>query len=148
RPSDYRGYGHRRESEARMAMRALGVGAWSLTFLGFPNDGLNRLMTEYWSARHAAYRSPYTRRQRPAQAESVLPDTAYRGEDLTQEIAQILGEFEPTIVLVPRPEDQNTDHCAAWFFVADALGDVVRVRPHFSTDLVNYVIHDGSWSTD
>ncbi len=37
----------------------------------------------------------------------------YRGEDLTQELAQIIGEFQPTLIVVPRKEDQHPDHCAA-----------------------------------
>jgi LmbE family N-acetylglucosaminyl deacetylase len=146
--ANYRAYGHQREFEARAALRLLGVGAWSLTFLGFPNDGLTRLMSTYWSERHAAYRSPYTRQRRPAQSESFIPDTEYRGEDLTQELAEIIGDFKPTIILVPRPEDQHADHCATWFFVADALGDVMRVQPRFHTDLVNYIVHYNSWGVD
>jgi LmbE family N-acetylglucosaminyl deacetylase len=143
--TDYRGYGQQRESEARVAMRTLGVGAWSLTFLGFPNGGLNRLMSTYWSERHAAYRSPYTRRDRPAKTERFISDTEFRGEDLTQELAEIIGDFRPSLILAPRSEEQNADHCATWFFVADALGDVSRVQPRFRTDLVNYIIHYNSW---
>jgi len=150
RPSgaDYRAYGHQREFEARAALRVLGVGAWSLTFLGFPNDGLTRLMSTYWSERAAAYRSPFTRQRRPAQSDTFIPDTEYRGEDLTQELAEIIGDFKPTMILVPRPEDQHPDHCATWFFVADALGDVLRVQPHFRTDLVNYIVHYNSWAVE
>jgi LmbE family N-acetylglucosaminyl deacetylase len=146
--ANYRAYGHQREFEARAAMRILGVGAWSLTFLGFPNDGLTRLMSTYWSERHAAYRSPYTRQRRPAQSDTFIPDTEYRGEDLTQELAEIIGDFKPTIILVPRPEDQHPDHCATWFFVADALGDVLRVQPRLRTDLVNYIVHYNSWAVE
>jgi len=146
--TDYRDYGQQRESEARMAMRILGVGAWSLTFLGFPNAGLNRLMSTYWSERHTAYRSPFTRRQRPAQSERFIPDTEYRGEDLTQELAEIIGDFRPSLILVPRAEEQNGDHCATWFFVADALGDVTRVQPRFRTDLVTYIVHYNAWPVE
>jgi LmbE family N-acetylglucosaminyl deacetylase len=124
------------------------VGGWSLTFLGFPNGGLTRLMSTYWSERHAAYRSPYTRQRRPPQSESFIPDTEYRGEDLTEELAEIIGDFKPTIILVPRLEDQHADHCATWFFVADALADVARVQPRFRTDLVTYIIHYNSWAFD
>ena len=145
KPSDYRALGHQREYEARTALRTLGVGAWSLTFLGFPNGGLNRLTTTYWSERHSAFRSPYTRQARPAVSERFIDDTEYRGEDLTQELAEIIGDFKPTITLVPRPEDQHADHCATWFFVADALGDVTRVDRRFHTDLVSYIVHYNDW---
>jgi LmbE family N-acetylglucosaminyl deacetylase len=146
RGADYRAYGHQREDEARAALRTLGVGAWSLTFLGFPNGGLNRLMSTYWSELRSPYRSPYTRLHRPARSESFILDTEYRGEDLTQELAEIIGDFKPTIMLVPRQEDQHADHCATWFFVADALGDVTRVQPRFQTDLINYIVHYYSWA--
>ena len=53
--SDYRVYGVHRQHEARAALEALGVERGALTFLGFPNDGLSRLMTTYWSERRNAF---------------------------------------------------------------------------------------------
>ena len=81
----------------------------------------------------------------PSKSEIVVPDTEFRGEDLSQELAQIIGDFAPTMVLVPRKEDQHADHCAAWFFVADALFDVKRLRPDFDVELINYIVHYYSW---
>ena len=132
KPADYRALGHQREHEARAALRTLGVGAWSLTFLGFPNGGLNRLTTTYWSERHTAFRSPYTRQARPAVAERFNADTKYRGENLTAELAEVISDFRPTITLAPRPEDQHADHCATWFLVADALHGVDAGQSPFS----------------
>ena len=146
--ADYRAYGHQRENEARAVIRELGYGGWSLTFLGFPNGGLNRLMTAYWSDRQSAFRSKYTRLNRPPSPDIFIADTRYRGEDLTRELAEIIGAFKPSMILVPRQEDQHVDHCAAWFFVADALVSVRRVHPHFHTDLVTYIIHYNSWPFD
>jgi LmbE family N-acetylglucosaminyl deacetylase len=147
-PADYRAYGRQREDEARAALRDLGYSAWSLTFLGFPNGGLNRMMTTYWSDHAKAYRSVYTRLNRPRTAEAFIPDTEYRGENLTQELAEIIGAFKPTMILTPRAEDQHVDHCAAWFFVADALDDVERVHRQFRTDLITYIVHWNSWPFD
>ena len=90
--------------------------------LGFPNDGLSRLMTTYWSERRNAFVSPYTRRDRPRPSEIVVPATRYRGEDLTQELAYIIGGYQPSIIIVTRKEDQHPDHCAAWYFLMDAVG--------------------------
>jgi LmbE family N-acetylglucosaminyl deacetylase len=147
-PSDYRAYGRQRQDEARAALRDLGYGAWSLTFLGFPNGGLNSMMAAYWSDREKPYQSKYTRLHRPRAAAAFIRDTEYRGEDLTQELAEIVGAFKPTLILTPRAEDQHVDHCAAWFFVADALADVERVHPKFRTDLVTYVVHHDAWPFD
>jgi LmbE family N-acetylglucosaminyl deacetylase len=147
-PSDYRAYGRQREDEARAALRELGYGAWSLTFLGFPNGGLNSLMTTYWADHQKPYQSKYTRLHRPSPDEAFIRDTEYRGENLTQELAEIVGAFKPTLILTPRAEDQHVDHCAAWFFVADALSDVERVHPKFETDLVTFIVHYDAWPFD
>jgi LmbE family N-acetylglucosaminyl deacetylase len=144
-PADYRGYGRIRRREARSALLALGLDKPSYTFLGFPDGGLAKLMRAYWSERRAAYRSPYTRLDRPPKSEIVVRDTRYRGEDLTQELALIIADFKPTMIAVPRKEDQHADHCAAWFFLADALTDIRRVHPDFSADVLNYIVHFYSW---
>lgn len=142
---DYRGYGRRRRHEAQTALRTLGLDSSAAMFLHFPDGGLCQLTHRYWSEKRAAYRSPYTRLDRPSKSEMVVPDSEYRGEDLTQELAQIIAEFRPTMILVPRKEDQHPDHCAAWFFVADALNDVRRVHPEFTTDVLNYIVHFNAW---
>src|SRR5439155_7392572 len=147
-PADYREYGRERKEEARVALHTLGFANDALTFLGFPNGGLGRLVSAYWSERHPPYQSPYTRRDRPAKSEVLEKDTKFRGEDLTQELALVIGRLRPTIILVPRKEDQHVDHCAAWFFVGDALNDVTRVDPAFHTDVVTYIIHFESWPFD
>lgn len=142
---DYRGYGRRRQHEARAALAQLGLGESSVTFLSFPDGGLCKLIRTYWSETRTAYRSPFTRLNRPPRAEWIVPDTEYRGEDLTQELATVIAEFQPTLILVPRKEDQHADHCAAWYFLADALGDVQRVNPEYAPDVVNYIIHYNDW---
>jgi len=145
--ADYRGYGRQRRREARAALAALGFGPskYSYTFLSFPDGGLCRLTRSYWSERRSAFRSPFTRLDRPAKADIIVPDTEYRGEDLAQELAQIIGEFRPTLILVPRKEDQHSDHCAAWFFLADAITNVRRVYPDYGVDVLNYIIHFYAW---
>jgi LmbE family N-acetylglucosaminyl deacetylase len=144
-PADYRDYGRRREREARTALDALKISDYTTTFLSFPDGGLGKLMRRYWSERRAAYRSPYTRRDRPPESKTLIRATEFRGEDLTQELARIIGDFRPTMIVVPRKEDQHVDHCAAWYFTADALSDVTRVEPEFAADLVTYIVHYYSW---
>ena len=143
--SNFRRYGRQRQAEARAALVTLGIGEQAATFLSFPDQGLCKLIRDYWSEKRAAYRSPYTRLNRPPTSEILVPETEYRGEDLTQELAAIIGAFQPTMIAVPRKEDQHPDHCAAWFFLADALGDVRRVEPGFTTTVLNYVVHFNDW---
>lgn len=143
--ADYRGYGRQRKREARAALQKLRLGRYSYTFLSFPDGGLCKLISTYWSERRASFRSPYTRLDRPPKADMILKNTEYRGEDLTQELARLIGQIRPTLILVPRKEDQHPDHCAAWFFTKDALGDVERVHPDYAPDLLNYIVHWYAW---
>jgi LmbE family N-acetylglucosaminyl deacetylase len=142
---DYRGYGRERKQEARAALADLGLPRGTATFLSFPDGGLAQLMRRYWSEKHAAFRSPYTRLDRPPKSDAIIEDATYRGEDLTLELAKAIGDYRPTLVLVPRKEDQHVDHCAAWFFLMDALEAVERVQPDYSPSVVNYIIHWYSW---
>ncbi|MGH9141616.1 MAG: PIG-L family deacetylase, partial [Vicinamibacterales bacterium] len=142
---DYLGYGKQRRREARAALVRLGLADAFQTFLGFPDGGLCKLTRIYWSERRVAYRSPYTRLNRPPRSEMLRPATQFRGEDLSQEIALVIGDFKPTMIAVPRREDQHEDHCAAWYFLADSLNDVRRVHPEFSTDVINYIVHFNTW---
>jgi len=144
-PRDYRGYGRERKQEARAALAELGLPKGTGLFLSFPDGGLSPLMKRYWSEKRAAFRSPYTRLNRPPKSDIIVADTEYRGEDLTQELAKAIGEYRPTLVLVPRKEDQHADHCASWFFLMDALEDVQRVDPEYAPDVVNYIVHWYSW---
>jgi len=145
KPSAFRGYGRRRQKEARAALAALGLDSNAAIFLSFPDQGLCRLTRSYWSERRHPYMSPYTRWNRPPADEALMPDAEYRGEDLTQELAWLIGEYRPTLILDPRREDQHPDHRAAAYFLADALGDVQRVMPDYSPDVLNYIVHFKAW---
>jgi len=144
-PSDYRGYGRQRKREARAALAKLHLDRASALFLDFPDGGLSKLMRRYWSERRVAFRSPYTRMDRPPKSDIIVAATEYRGEDLTQELARAIGEYQPTLILVPRKEDQHEDHCASWFFLMDALTDVERVHSDYTPEVLNYIIHWYSW---
>src|SRR5436309_2621531 len=95
-PRDYGTYGRLREQEARSALDSLGVGTRSLTFLGFPDEGLCELASTYLSAKAQAFKSPYTGRISPPLTEQVIRGVRYRGYDLRREIERIIIAFGPT----------------------------------------------------
>jgi LmbE family N-acetylglucosaminyl deacetylase len=146
--NDFRGYGRRRQREARAALATLGLAADAATFLGFPDQGLCRMTRTYWSDRHRPYRSPYTRLDRPPLDGLLVPDTAYRGEDLTLELGELIGQYRPTLIVVPRKEDEHSDHSAASFFLLDALAHVRLVLPDYNADVLNYIVHFKTWPFD
>jgi LmbE family N-acetylglucosaminyl deacetylase len=102
----------------------------------------------YWSDNRRPYRSPYTRLDRPPLDGLLVPDTEYRGEDLTLELAELIGQYRPTLIVVPRKEDQHPDHSAASLFLLDALTHVRLLRPDYSADVLNYIVHYKAWPFD
>jgi LmbE family N-acetylglucosaminyl deacetylase len=143
--SDFRRYGRRRQDEARAALAALGPGIDAAVFLGFPDAGLCELMRTYWSDRTAPFKSPYTRRDRPGKTDAATPATEYSGQDLTRALARDIDAFRPTMIVVPQKEDEHPDHCAAPYFVADALADLHHAIPGFVPVVFNYIVHYKDW---
>src|SRR5215471_10188830 len=143
-PRDYETYGRLRESEARAALESLGVGSTSLTFLGFPDDGLFQLASTYISAKAQAFKSPYTGRVSPPLTEQVIRGVRYRGFDLRRELERVIVSFGPTLVVAPHPEDMHPDHCSTHIFLNEALDELSRtgrVRPR----VLHYLVHYGQW---
>jgi LmbE family N-acetylglucosaminyl deacetylase len=142
---DYRKYGQLRRDEAHAALGVLGLHSSQLRFLGFP-QGLDQLLTRNWSK--SSFRSPYTQLVRPARPDPLEPDARFRGADLRDEIAHVIETFRPTQILVTRKEDQHVDHCAAWFFVTDAVAQAEHEDPGVAPDVFTYIVHYFAWPFD
>jgi N-acetyl-1-D-myo-inositol-2-amino-2-deoxy-alpha-D-glucopyranoside deacetylase len=138
---DYRRYGAERERETVASLRALGVRRSNVTFLGFPDDGLCLLASQY-EARDG-YESPYTKRRSPPYAEQVIRGVTYRGEDVRRELQRVVAAFAPTLVLAPDPRDEHPDHCATHMFVKEALDSIAPGAPRPA--VLHYLIHYGAW---
>ena len=143
--SNYRAYGLRRERETLAALRALGVPASNITFLGFPDDGLCLLTSRYQSA---DFESPYTHRTSPPRREQRLNGVEYRGRDVVRELEQVIASFGPTLVVVPDPGDEHPDHCSTHAFVAAALASARRSHPLIRPLELHYLIHAGHWPAE
>ena len=139
---DYRKYGEIRRQEGYAALGVLGLDRSAIRFLGFP-QGLDQLLTRNWSKR--AFRSPYTELARPIRPDPLDPDARFRGEDLRDEIARVIDAFRPTAILVTRKEDQHVDHCAAWYFVSDAVVSAEHADPTVQPDVFTYIVHYYAW---
>jgi LmbE family N-acetylglucosaminyl deacetylase len=133
-------------AKRRTSLNALNIGEYTMTFLSFPDGGLGKLMRRYWSERRARVSLTLHAAQSSARIEG--PDSGdrvpRRGPDAGAgaDHRRLPPDDDSWS---PRKEDQHVDHCAAWYFTADALSDVSRVDPEFSTDLVTYIVHYYSW---
>ena len=141
---DYQSYGVIREHEARVALGMLGVTPRSLTFLGFPDEGLCELASTYRSQRAQAFKSPYTSRISPPAAEQILPGVQYRGLDLQRELERVVATFRPTVVVAPHPGDEHPDHCSTHMFLEAAL-DGMAAQGWTRPRVLHYLIHYRGW---
>jgi LmbE family N-acetylglucosaminyl deacetylase len=142
---EYRAYGVLREREASQALAAIGLSASDSVFLGFPDSGLCPILQSYWTDRPPHYKSPFTMADEPPLTHVLLPHTEYDGEDLMKELARILTDFRPTLMIIPHPLDHHPDHCASYFFVRRALADLERQDPTLHPVVLTYLIHYPGW---
>lgn len=125
----------RRMDEAVAALQTLGVDRTHLYFLGYPDRGIKRLLTDHY---YSAYTSRYTGAASVPYENAFHPGHAYSGENLEKDLDAILDLTQPTLVLAPTPLDRHTDH--------SAVGDLaIRVMAHRRQDeRVRYwIVHGG-----
>ena len=111
---DFIDYGKRRYEEALQALCELGVPAEDAILLGFPDDGIDDLLNNYWS-KLTPYTSPYTRLSSAGYKDSYSRWTVYAGVNLKDAMAEILEDFSPDWIVMPDPRDYHPDHCATGF---------------------------------
>lgn len=133
RATDYVHLGEIRQKEALNALGQLGIGAESVTFLGYPDRGLTPLWETNWLP-EKPFRSPFTNR-------SSTPRGPYCGSALVTDLKLVIEKFHPTDVFVTHPADDHGDHSAAASFTEAALGNlsVSGTRLHY------YIVHRGDW---
>jgi LmbE family N-acetylglucosaminyl deacetylase len=141
---NYQSYGVIREYEAETALRTLGVSRHSLTFLGFPDEGLCELASTHLPASAQVFQSPYTGRMSPPLAEQIIPGVQYRGLDLGRELERVVVAFRPTLIVAPHPADEHPDHCATHRFLKAAL-DTMASKGWTRPRVLHYLIHYRGW---
>lgn len=140
---DYIGYGRRRQAEALQALCELGIQPDDVVFLGFPDGGIDDLLSQHWSTLRP-YTSPFTRLSRTRYMDTRSRWVSYAGKNLKDVLARLIETLSPDWVLLPDPRDDHADHCATGIFVLEALrtlnqeGDVSLGNMEFFTYLVHF----------
>jgi len=141
--ADYVAFGTLRQREAIAAVRKLGLGGRNVRFLGFPDGGLAELWRTHWAR---PYVSPYTGTEHPPYHDTVDPYVEYEGRDLTVAMVKLLGDFRPTLVIMPHPNDRHPDHASASWFVTEAM-QRAETEGRLAADVrvLTYLVHYPSW---
>jgi len=141
--ADFKAYGLRRRQEALAATARLGLARTDVAFLGFPDGGLDQLWHAHWAR---PYTSPFTREGGPPYPDAVDPEATYAGKDLTAILVKVIGEFRPTVLILPHPADTHLDHAAAAAFIIEAVTRLqMRRMLDISPLLLGYLVHYPGW---
>jgi LmbE family N-acetylglucosaminyl deacetylase len=114
RPQKLRDLADRRMAEARAAATILGVPEGQQFFLGYPDRGVLKLVTDNYAT---PYHSKYTGGSAVPYDGALSPGHAYTGENLEYDFATVLDRVRPTLILAPSPQDTHPDHRATGILV-------------------------------
>ncbi len=135
RPEQARDLAVRRMREARTASARLGVPAAGQLFLGYPDRGVLRLLTDH---RATPYTSGFTGAAAVPYPAALFPGHPYTGESLERDFAAALERIHPTLILAPSPRDSHPDHRAAGLLTI-AVGTRRGVLP----SVRYWIVHGG-----
>lgn len=133
KPENYIESGYTRQDESKKALKILGVSEENIIFLGYPDHGLEKLLTKNWQI---PYKSPFTKQSYSPYKNSYRKEVKYTGENLEDDIVSILEKYSPDVVIAPHPLDIHPDHSAASIFVQKGIA-----RLNKKPELYFYLIH-------
>lgn len=139
--------GYRRQQETIVALKYLGVSNPDVTFLGYPNQYLNKMWEpRHWlpqnpvrSARTGSTRSPYRN--------SFTPKAIYCGQSMLTDVEKLILAYKPDRIITIHPNDIHVDHWPTGAVVAYALNELAARGEDFArkTSVYTYLIHRDLW---
>jgi LmbE family N-acetylglucosaminyl deacetylase len=134
--------GMRRQNEAIAAATQLGLSTNDLVFLGYPDSGTLDIWNHHWRE-VPPYRSPLTRANAVPYDRALTPGSAHAGEDILDDLEEVIFGFQPTLLVVPHSADHNVDHRALYLFARVALW---HLEPHgIAPVLLPAPVHFTQW---
>jgi LmbE family N-acetylglucosaminyl deacetylase len=137
RAAHLRQLGAQRMAEASAAAAELGVPATQQYFLGYPDRGVTALMSDNYQR---PYRSTHTGSSAVLYPQALSPYAAYTGSNLERDLARVIDQFAPTLVLAAAPQDRHPDHNASGALARRLLqrrGQLDRLR--------YWIVHAPHW---
>lgn len=125
----------RRMAEARAATARLGVPPEGQLFLGYPDHGVLRLLTDH---RTVPYASHFTGTGAVPYSAALFPGHPYTGESLERDFGAVLERVRPTLILAPSLRDTHPDHHAAGL-----LAIAVSARHGMLGSVRYWIVHGG-----
>ena len=141
-PGAVRTMGEHRQNEALAAATQLGLSTNDLVFLGYPDYGTLEIWNHHWRT-VPPFRSMLTRVTAVPYARALTPGSAYAGEDILDDLEEVIRDFQPTHIVLSHPADHNVDHRALYLFTRVALWNL---EPDgIAPILLPYPVHFTQW---
>ncbi len=141
-PGAVRSMGLTRQNEGLAATAQLGVSSNDVFFLGYPDFGTLDIWNHHWRT-VPPFRSMLTRVTAVPYERALTPGSAYAGEDILDDLMEVIREFQPTHIALSHPADHNVDHRALYLFTRVALWNLASEG--ISPTLLPYPVHFTQW---
>jgi LmbE family N-acetylglucosaminyl deacetylase len=118
----------KRMAEARAATALLGVESSQQFFLGYPDGGIKKLLTDNHSIE---YHAKFTSETHVPYSDALFPGHPYTGDSLERDFGALLDRVQPTLILAPSPADTHPDHEASGLLTLHSLrhrGELAKGR--------------------
>ena len=135
--ADLRQLGAQRLAEAAAAASQLGVPRSNQYFLGYPDHGITALMGDFYQR---GYQSKYTGLNAVSYPQALSPYARFTGQNLERDLARVIDQFAPTLVLAAAPEDRHPDHSASGALARQLLEQRGRLD-----QLRYWIVHAPRW---
>ena len=141
-PSAVRSMGLTRQNEGLAATAQLGVSSNDVIFLGYPDFGTLDIWNHHWRT-VPPFRSMLTRVTAVPYERALTPGSAYAGEDILDDLMDVIRDFNPTHIALSHPADHNVDHRALYLFTRVALWNLASEG--INPTLLPYPVHFTQW---
>ena len=147
--------GLQRQGEAVLGQSIIGGSEQDLMFLGYPDGYLTDLLetypksTDVFTTPNNVQSTTYGTRGLGGTDYHTYEfghPAAYNGADVLQDLESIITTYRPTNVYTTSEFDSHPDHSATYFFVREALQQVMATDPTYSPTLHKTIVHWGDGS--
>ena len=135
-PNDFIALGEQRMDEGKKATHVLGLQESNLIFLGYPDIGLSHLLNKNFNDNNP-YNSHGTKFSYNPYPGTYKENQSYTGNNVVENLKEILRDFQPTIIITPHLRDSNPDHRATSQFLEKVLAEE-KIKPMVFAYLVHY----------
>ncbi len=135
---DYIEYGRERQQETIKALSILGISEDKIFFLGYPDSSLQSIWSSPWIDSNLYGR--FTHVSKSPYELTYNKKSIYQGVDLYHDLFQLLTDLQPDLVIVPHPEDTNSDHRAVSNFAQFTVADY-ESKNSTAIRVFGYLIH-------